>query len=64
MNFAVRLGIGLFIVVIIVQALNYCSRQSDLNRYCSGKDPSGGYIYEDCMGGGWKDWYADASWMR
>ncbi len=35
-----------------------------LNLCRSGKGPSGRYIYEDCMVGGWKDWYADASWMR
>lgn len=64
MSIAIRIGIVLAVVIVAALAIGTCNQHSKLNRYCSGKDPSGGYIYGDCMDGGWQDWYENASWMR
>ena len=39
-------------------------RSSDLERYCAGKYRGGGAVYQQCIDGGWKDWYANAHWMK
>ncbi|MYA60617.1 MAG: hypothetical protein F4X40_08730 [Chloroflexi bacterium] len=63
MDVAVRIVLAVAVIAIICCV---CTRAGDakLGVYCSVKDPSGGYIYQQCMAGGWKDWYDNAPWMR
>ena len=64
-NKAVKTIIGIAVIVLIFLVFAICSGdRARLGKYCSGKDPSGGYIYQDCMDDGWKDWYANAHWMQ
>lgn len=62
---SLRIVVGFVALVLLLVFTTACDpNRGKLEKYCSGKFTEGSYLYQECIDDGWKDWYANAEWMR
>ena len=65
MSKRLRIAAGLVALVALLIFTIACDpNREKLERFCAGKFVPDSYLYNECVDEGWKDWYANAEWMR